>query len=80
VSAHLADVFLQPDARKALAQPAPQWGNGSFLAADRIAEDVADFLFHAAAMAASAALKANFNTRFQVSDDELSNRTVTSIS
>jgi hypothetical protein len=40
----------------------------------RIPQDVADFLFHAATIAAGTALQAGFHTIFKVADNQLGHR------
>jgi len=50
--------------------PRPNFGF-LFFFVDGGAQNVADFLFHAAAVAAGAALEAGFDGVFEIADDEL---------
>ena len=71
LAAQFLDIAVKADAGEALLQTAAQRRRRSRLATHRIAQDVANLLLHAAAVAAGASLQQGFDVFFKIPDDQL---------
>ena len=72
VNAQLGNILRKTQTGEAGSEPRAEQCPSAALVPDRVAEDLADFLFSAVTMAACAALKLGLHVVFEVSDQELS--------
>jgi uncharacterized phage protein (TIGR02218 family) len=71
LAAQFLDIAVKADAGEALLQTTAQRRRRSRLATHRIAQDVANLLLHAAAVAAGASLQQGFDVFFKITHDKL---------